>query len=103
MAKETIERIREAEKAAAQSQSDAKREAEKQIADAGKKAKELEEGIVAKARDEEKESEKVAQAEAEKIMNDALGGADGEIADIESKARARMPEAVKAVVKMITE
>ena len=57
MAKETIERIREAEKAAAQSQSDAKREAEKQIADAGKKTKELEEGIVAKARDEEKESE----------------------------------------------
>ena len=36
-------------------------------------------------------------------LDDALGGADGEIADIESKARARMPEAVKAVVKMITE
>ena len=75
MAKETIDRIREAEKEAAQAVLDASREADALAAG--------------------------AQKEAESLSGDIVK--QGEIEAITKQARSKMPEAIDSVLRAITE
>lgn len=103
MAKETVDRIREAEKAAALKEQEARKKASDLLQKASDDAGKLLDDRIAKETADGEIKLQNASSEAEQTMQKAMAGMDEELNELRKKAEARMPQAVDAVLKALTE
>lgn len=99
MASEMIDRIRSAEKEAAGCEQEAKQKARELLDDARRYADELMEKETEAARSEGMEGLRRAEEEGRKAADDSTLRAQGELAQLEKDARARMEDAVQTVLR----
>jgi vacuolar-type H+-ATPase subunit H len=103
MAKDTIDAIREAESAAEANEKEARKKAGETVQNAQAEAEKYLSETAEKAKAAAEEAEKTRKAAEETMLQRKQKETEAEITLLKQKAKVRMPEAVSAIVKALTE
>lgn len=103
MAKDTIDAIRDAESAAETNEKEARKKAGETVQNAQADAERYVNDTAVKAKAAAEEAEKTRKAAEEAMMQRKQKETEAEITLLRQNAKLRMPEAVSAIVKALTE